>query len=114
MITWFGPTWESQLNKESPEVPAPIGAACTFCHEMIVEGESGVMMNTVGISSHITHYPYHLECHLRTVVGGINHQLHLCRCFKGTKPSDPEGMPPRIAAKAAVDLYYSRSQAALN
>lgn len=114
MLTWFGPSWGSPLNNEFPGVPAPLGHHCGHCHEVIGPDESGIIMQSVGVSSHVLTIPYHLECHLRLVIGGINHQLGLCHCFGGREPSDPPGMPPRIAARIAVANYYNRKLAALN
>lgn len=50
----------------------------------------------------------HEECAMRSVIGGLNHQLGCCTCCGGTEPPDPPWLSKRSAAVAAVAYYRAR------
>jgi hypothetical protein len=84
------------------QVETPVGVPCLWCDEPIVEGDIGVIIPHLG-SPGVTEHPYHLECNVRMIIGGLNHLKGLCSCFGGTEPNDPPDMSLREAANAAVD-----------
>jgi hypothetical protein len=51
--------------------------------------------------------PMHWECGLRSVVGGLNHQLGRCMCCGGTEDPDPPHLSRRDAARAAAEHYIA-------
>ena len=71
--------------------------ACPHCTEPLLEGEA--------LSD--TEPPFHSDCMIRQVVGSVGHQKHLCACYGGTGPGDPEGMSVREAARAAAEYFRS-------
>lgn len=98
-MAWFGPRWDLAIAFELPVIHTPVGADCTGCDDKIEEGESGVRY---------ANGPHaHAECHLRSVLGGVNHQKGLCTCCGGDEPPDPPGMTRREAAQAAWDYHQT-------
>jgi hypothetical protein len=51
----------------------------------------------------------HLECAIRSVVGGVNHLRGHCSCCGGDQPPDPEGVPTRVAAHMAYNVWRARN-----
>ena len=84
---------------------------CGRCQEPIEPGSSGVLMQHFSPSTPLPRVlllPYHEECHLRGILGGVNHLRGKCTCCGGNQPPDPEGLTSREAAKMAVDFYRGR------
>lgn len=52
--------------------------------------------------------PYHNECFIRRIVGGLNHQQGRCTCCGGDSPPDPPWMTTRDAARAAINYWMGR------
>jgi hypothetical protein len=50
----------------------------------------------------------HYDCHLRSIIGGLNHLRGRCTCYGGTEPPDPPDLTRREAARQAV-AYWNRS-----
>lgn len=73
---------------------------CGWCDEPLLEGDP--LAPAFGT-------PHHWECGLRSVLGGLNHQMGNCSCCGGTEPPDPPNMTTRQAALAAVG-YYARTR----
>lgn len=97
VVRYFGP---ERLRKDyETQVPAPLGATCLLCEDLIDEGDVG-SINTAG---QVTHY----ECLMRMVVGTVGHQRGLCSCFGGTE-EDPPGLTRREAAIAALQEWEGR------
>lgn len=74
---------------------------CLHCGEAILPTESIVRMPVVSRAGTVVRRQ-HYECHMRQIVGGLNHLQGRCSCCGGTEPPDPPGMTKREAALAAV------------
>lgn len=70
---------------------------CDWCDEAVLPGEP---------VSPVTGVLFHWECGLRSVLGGLNHQLGMCSCCGGKLDPDPPDLTRRQAALAAVQHYY--------
>jgi hypothetical protein len=87
----------------------PIGASCTHCDEVFVEGDDGFEVPWLGGAAYM-----HRECHLRQVLGSVSHIWKRCSCYvPGATCGDPEGMTLREAAHAAVVEYERLERIAL-
>lgn len=74
----FG-TWVAGYTEDMKPIPTPIGEPCSYCDEAIVDGDNGAVMKYMGT--------VHRECSLRSVAGGIGHQVnheHYCLGELGT------------------------------
>ena len=101
-MRWFnqgGPF--APICDDVPQAPIPVGAACEGCGEPIAEADAGFLIPLIGATT-IVEKPWHEECQLRAIVGGVNHQRGDCTCCGGTQPPDPPAMSRREAAFAAV------------
>lgn len=108
---WFGEPWPSGIcYKSDPmtgedvlpyewdysmQVPTPVGIACMWCEELIVDGDRGQRIPNVGSGTTTTGISVqHRECALASVVPpppGLD--------------LDPEGMPFREYGKAVWNFY---------
>jgi hypothetical protein len=108
---WFGyKAWSSTCKPEN-HAATPIGKACAWCADPIMPDDNGVLIQMAclcGDGGGISH-PWHLNCHLRSILGGINHQKRLCGCFGGDLASDPPELSAREAADAAI-VYWDRGE----
>lgn len=100
-IRYFGERWPSAMFEEAEECDLPQGV-CMYCDEPFEPGDSGFL--------YCNGPAVHLECGMRQVVGGVNHQLGLCTCCGGTLGTDPPGLTPREAARAAWKLFQTKGQ----
>lgn len=102
-MRWFGRAYGARYEVDTPHVPTPVGEVCGWCDEAIAAHDDGLVLPLLGEPER-TRIAYHYECHLRRVIGGVNHQLHLCHCegCAGVLPPDPPHMTRREAAIAAV------------
>jgi len=81
---------------------------CPHCGESIQSGGNPTMMVPIPhIADPETYYMnyYHYECHIRMVVGGLNHLRGTCVCCGGEDPPDPPEMTRRQAALAAFEHW---------
>lgn len=101
-MKWFGKAYGAPYESDGPRVPTPVGALCSWCDEPIEPGDDGIMSTFIDEVSIAVEEPTHYECHLRTIVGGLNHQLGRCTCCGGTLPPDPPEMRRHEAAIAAT------------
>ena len=99
-MKWFGVVI---VDPEERVTDTPVGAACGFCEEPIEMGDRGVTIPYLG-EPETTELPFHFECHIRSIVGSVAHQMGRCRCFGGTE-SDPPDVTRREAARAAYRLW---------
>jgi hypothetical protein len=51
--------------------------------------------------------PWHRECWVRALLGGINHIKGTCTCCGGSQPPDPPGLNAREAATLVL-AYYNK------
>jgi hypothetical protein len=99
VLRYFGERWDAPIMEGAIEVPVP-GGACMWCDEGFEHDDSGWVWANGPAA--------HLECALRQVLGGVNHQLGLCTCCGGTRDPDPPGLTQREAARAAMKLHTQR------
>jgi hypothetical protein len=91
---WFGKNWGAPVCADEDHVETPIGKSCLRCKETFVDGDQG-MTDVLGQSMH-------LECQLRSIIGGVNHIKGTCACCGGTDDPDPPNVSKREAARLAV------------
>ena len=89
MTMYFGPEYARKPWEES--IPAPVGAPCVYCKELIEEYDMGTLTE-----GRLLHY----ECSIRLAVGSVGHQAHECSCYGGNE-DDPQGLTLHEAAHAA-------------
>jgi hypothetical protein len=102
-MRWFGQAYGAPYEAECDQVETPVGQACGWCDEAIVEGDDGLLIPILGGGR--SHVPYHYACQMRSVIGGVNHQLGACICCGGILPPDPPELTRREAAQAALDAF---------
>jgi hypothetical protein len=56
----------------------------------------------------VTLEPHHLECQIRSLLGGVNHLEGRCTCCGGTQPPDPPDVTRREAAILAERAWRVR------
>lgn len=98
-MTWFGKDYGSVMQRECPQVDAPVGALCLRCEEAITAGDDGIV--------DVTGCPFHRACFIRMTVGSLAHQVRLCDCFipGSVVPHEAPWMTKRQAAEEAVKFY---------
>ena len=93
-----GPQWLTWTESPAPcgwcEEPVQPASIC----EMVTHWEGGTWRRL----------PWHRECRVRSVLGGVNHLQGRCTCCGGTEPPDPPELTRRQAAIAAFELVFSR------
>jgi hypothetical protein len=100
-IRYFGERWPSPMFEDAEECEPPEGD-CIQCGEPFEADDSGwLYCNGPAV---------HLECGMRSVIGGVNHQLGLCICCGGHLDPDPPGLTPREAARAAWKVFRAKGQ----
>lgn len=109
-MKWFGKPYGAPYEADSPHEPTPVGEPCLRCGEAILEGDSGLLVPVWGGADNGTWRPYHYECHLRGVIGGLYHQLGQCKCCGGTLDPDPKDITPRQAAILAVAAWNIKTR----
>lgn len=80
---WFGTRWDAPAFEDAPEVPVPFGAECLGCSELIEADDAGITMPYITHDMQARRGAYHLECHLRSILGSVAHLEHRCSCFGG-------------------------------
>jgi len=103
-MQWFGYKPFAPICDIEPHVETPIGEPCLWCEEPIGPDANGFMAELQTPIGMVIR-PWHHECYLRMLVGGVNHQQRRCACFGGDLPSDPPEMTIHEAAIAAAALY---------
>lgn len=94
---YFGAARDAPAWRSMAPIATPAGAPCTWCSEPIKQGDDGI----VDAGGH----PYHANCWIRQVSGGVNHLQGTCTCRGGKDPADPPDMTLRQAADKAVELF---------
>lgn len=101
-MRYFGERWDAPILDDAVEVDVPVGTPCIHCEEPIEAEDSGWLYANGPAT--------HAECGVRSVIGGVNHQLGRCSCQGGDQPPDPPGLSRREAARAATKLFMNRGQ----
>lgn len=103
-MKWFGESWGAPACQPQDHTETPVGKLCGHCEEMVHQGDCGFLQTAV-MSGHNTHeVAFHLECHMRLILGSVGHLNKRCSCYGGTD-EDPPGMTVREAAIAAFQQY---------
>ncbi len=107
-VRWFGQSWGAPVCSDPfDHVATPVGRACLWCYELIVDGDAGLIVPHTTRQG-VADEPRHVDCFVREVLGGLNHLRGRCTCSGGTEPPDPPGLTLRQAATAAVDFFNIR------
>jgi hypothetical protein len=105
-MQWFGKKYEGGLWHDCAKAETPVGAICGQCGEEIAEGDDGVLLPLFGAP---IAQAFHYACHMRALIGGLNHLRGTCTCCGGEDPPDPPEMTRRQAAEAAVAEWEARN-----
>jgi hypothetical protein len=105
-MMWFGAAHGAPYEHDSRHATTPIGEACAWCGEKIVADDTGILMPMLGLGV-TSMRPYHYACHVRGIIGGLNHLRGRCTCCGGPDPPDPPGMSRRESARLAVEHWLS-------
>jgi hypothetical protein len=110
-MRWFGKPWGAEACDPASHVETPVGEICMWCDEPIAEEDRGFLMPHLGAA--VTMRAHHLECYLRSILGGLNHLEGRCACHRKPgglppEPPDPPGMTRREAAVAAARAARTR------
>lgn len=101
MSMWFGPCAFARSCEPDNRAAIPIGHACAWCDDPIMPDDMGYCLpDAVGRPQ-----VFHLNCHLRQLIGGVNHLRGQCQCYGGEMGHDPPGLTKREAADAAVEIW---------
>lgn len=104
-MKWFGAKHDAPAWDYAEPVATPVGEKCKWCGEPILEGEAGVCFPQVYIvvgGIELREWlAYHLECHLRQVLGSYGHLTKQCSCHGGSLED-----PPELSRRQAALLAY--------
>jgi hypothetical protein len=103
-IAWFGRHLDAPAYEDAPEVEVPLGATCLGCGELVDEYDAGITMPYVDAGFEVQRCAYHVECHLRSVLGGVAHLERRCSCYGG---KDHDGHS-REEARALLDRMLAQ------
>ena len=108
-MMWFGKACGAAYEADTPHAPTPVDAPCGSCGESIKEQDDGMLV--LHADEHgSAHRAYHYACHMRGIIGGLNHLAGRCICCGGSEPPDPPAMSTRDAALAAVQAWERRQR----
>ena len=86
---------------------------CLHCDEPVTEVEPEQVRVLTRKGETLTRL-IHGECHLRQIVGGVNHQRGTCTCCGGKDDPDPPGLSRHMAAYMASDYWHGRGLPLIN
>lgn len=116
-MRWFGRPWDAPAWEDMPEEDRinVYGMDCGMCGEKIEQGDSGVTMPFVerapisAISAPqewiSENRPIHVECHLRSSLGSVEHLDSKCTCHEDGVYSS---LSYREQAKLVFDRWFNR------
>jgi hypothetical protein len=111
-MLWFGYNSFAPICETGCRVETPIGASCLWCDDPIGPDANGFMLGLITPRG-IELKPWHHECYLRMLVGGLYHQQRRCTCYGGYLQSDPAEMTIHEAALAAAAFYAGVERSSL-
>ncbi len=88
------------------EYEIPDADHCLWCEELLRPGDA---ISDIPVQTCAGLRYQHVECAVRSVVGGLNHLNGRCSCCGGTLPPDPEGVTRRVAAMMAYQVWRARN-----
>lgn len=103
-MKWFGERRFAPICDDMDCAATPVDQLCAHCDEAIQQGDDGFLIPTLLGGE----YPYHYVCHMRAIIGGVNHLKGICTCCGGDQEPDPPGLSRYQAAQAAVHYYEQR------
>jgi hypothetical protein len=100
VITYFGQPWDAPMFDDAEPWPeSVVGWTCIQCDESVQEGDSGLVMPYARLGPPgadgepgkplCTPGAVHKECHLRAVLGSIEHLEGRCGVCHGSQPGQP-------------------------
>lgn len=92
---------------ELPEFTNLKSKECVWCEEEVKPDENAITLPHIEQGNGISFEVLHFNCFMRTIVGSVGHQMHLCGCYGGHQ-DDPIGVSRREAANQAVNLWNQR------
>lgn len=93
--------WDAPATDDDVPIPVPVELTCIHCGTRFEEGHNGRIDGFNG-------YAYHRECHLRSVLGGIGHQVdHERYC---TLEGDPDAGLPYYVSSLLVWEWFMETQ----
>lgn len=112
-MRWFGRAYGAAYEDDSAPVPVPVGMHCKRCDEAFTADSDGFLMTYWDADKGAHDIGMHYECHMRQIIGGLNHLLGICTCCGGDAPPDPPALSKRQAAQAAVQYWNAMRLMAL-
>lgn len=109
-MRWFGVGAWAPICDDCERVDVPVGERCAYCSQIIEPGDDGLMIPHHDAGG-VRELPWHRECQLRTVIGGLNHLRGQCQCCGGSEPPDPPWLNKRQAAVLAVYEWEGQQRA---
>lgn len=103
-MKWFGKGHGASYERTTPRCTPPRGHQCEHCFELIKQTDDGFLMPYFE-GQEFKELALHYECHMRRILGGLNHLLRVCTCCGGSEPPDPPELSRRDAARAALDAW---------
>lgn len=94
-MKWFGRRWDSPAYEDMPQIPAPVGAECLYCRELVDEEDAGLSIPHVKSRTEVETAYMHAECWLRAAIGSVDHLDGNCTCYvrhahKGFHDNEPK------------------------
>lgn len=80
---FFGLRWNAPAFEDAERVATPVGLDCLYCEEPVAEGDSGIITPAMLTADSVQMLPVHIECHLRSLLGGLAHLEQRCSCYGG-------------------------------
>lgn len=111
-MQWFGYKPFAPVCDTEWRIETPIGHTCVWCGDPIGPEDNGFMVDHC-TETGLEPLPWHQECYIRMLVGGVGHQERRCACFGGDTPTDPPEMTMHEAALAAAAMYQGTEQSSL-
>lgn len=93
-MKWFGEPWPNDVERapicedDLGKVRTPTGKPCFWCEEPVLTGDRGIMMVVSENYQGAREAPWHIECFVRSTVGGPAHLEGTCTCQGGQNEPD--------------------------
>jgi hypothetical protein len=106
---YFGTKWDAPAFDDAVEVCCLPNQNCLLCQEPIEPGDSGILMRYSGPEG-FSLEPEHIECHLRSVLGSVDHLKHaqVGGVCNGNNHPEPSGSYRDQAREVMDMLVYQK------